>query len=940
MKILEMLTYAGKFKSQNIFAERVISELEFAYKLLELNKDYKNTVEKAMQVLYTELNNKGYVNKEIMDKVEKILAPISKLAKDFTIICVGHAHIDMNWMWGYHETVAATLDTFRTVLDLMEEYPEFTFAQSQASVYKIVENYHPKMLEKIKEKIREGRWEITASTWVEADKNMPNTESLVRHILYTKKYLSNLFGIDKDTLVIDFEPDTFGHSKFVPTILEAGGVKYYYHCRGNDKEVVYRWISPSSSEVIVYREPFWYNGSPTSEMALYAIDFYKMYGSKYTLKVYGIGNHGGGPTRKDIENIIRMSNYPIYPKIKFGTYKEFFEKLEEIKDKLPVITEELNFIFDGCYTTQSRIKMANKIAEATVEETEKFSVFSSAISDYKYPSEKFRKAWENILFSHFHDIIPGSGVTETREYALGLFQETMATLLSQKKIALEEIVLNIDTQSIVQTKEDRFSTSEGAGVAFKSEDYRISQDSRGRGNKRVYHLFNPSPKERREIVEIFLWDWEGDLDRLIIRNADGKEVEHQFVEKQFRDYWGHKYIKILIEAIVPGFGYTTYIIDEKPEKDLTIEFPKDPRVQKPSEYVLENEKLRAVFDTSTAKLISIYDKENGIEFIDSKRGGAHFRLIHEDINSKACEMLEQANAWVIGRYLEIIDIHRNVKIRKGTSGTLRNSIIFEFEFGNSSSISVEVILDKDSDMLKFVSNIDFKEFADLRKDIVPQLSFYIPLNFNCNNYVFDVPAGIVERGEYNLDVPGLTFGCAKATDRMLALFSKTKYGYRVKDNTISLTLLRASQSPDPYPEIGKHKTEFAIFVSGISVDNHSLGELSYNYNHELSVMSNSIHKGNLPLTMKFADIKTNSSMISCIKRAENRENSLVVRLYEVNGKTDEVSIEFHDLKPSDAYSVDVNEEKILKHDVLINENRIRFEMKPYELKTVMIDLAQ
>jgi alpha-mannosidase len=889
--------------------------------------------------LYVKLNSRGYIDKEDVDEVEKILAPISKLAKDFTILCIGHAHIDMNWMWGYHETVAATLDTFRTVLNFIDEYPEFTFAQSQASVYKIVQEHDPRMLQRIKERVKEGRWEVTASTWVEADKNMPNTESHVRHILYTKQYLSELFGLDKDDMMIDFEPDTFGHSKFIPTILQAGGVRYYYHCRGYDKEVAYRWRSPSG-EVLVYREPFWYNGSPTPDMALYAIEFFKAYGSKYSLKVYGVGDHGGGPTRRDIEKIIRMKEYPIYPNVKFGTYREFFQKLEEVKDKLSVIEGELNFVFDGCFTTQSRIKMANRLSEATAEETEKFLVFSNLLSVYEYPKDKIREAWINILFNHFHDIIPGSGVTETREYAMGLFQKTMATLLSQKKNALEEIVLNIDTQSLVENENGKFDTSEGAGVAFRSEDYKVSQDSRGRGIKRIYHIFNPSLKRRKEVAEIILWDWEGNLDRITVKNIDGEEVPYQFVEKRFKHYWGHKYIELLVDVDVPALGYSTYTIDERPAKELKVEFPRDPRVQKPREYVLENEKLRAVFDLATAKLVSLFDKENKVEYIDPKRGGAHFRMIYEDINSKTNEMLAQANAWVVGRYLDVIDLHKNVKIRRGTSGELRNSIVFEFEFGKSSKMNVEAFLNKEDKILNFISKVDFREFADLEKDIVPQLSFFIPFNFDCEKYVFDVPAGIVERPSYDIDVPGLSFGCARTSSHTLGLFSKTKYGYRVKDNSISLTLIRASQSPDMYPEIGNHKIEFAILADNKYISNYSLMELSYNYNHDLTVISNSIHTGELSPTMSFADIKSNSSVVSSIKLAENKNNCLVIRLYEVEGKADEVTIEFKALKPSNAWFVDLNEDKIVGQDVKIEHNKIEFKMNPHELKTVMVEFVK
>ena len=136
--------------------------------------------------------------------------------RKYKLILAGHAHIDMNWMWSWHETVAATLATFRTMLNIMDEYPQFCFSQSQASVYKIVEDFEPELMDRIKQRIAEGRWEVTASAWVETDKNMPNTESLLRHIKYTKNYLRDNWGVDPASLEVDFSPDTLGHSANLP----------------------------------------------------------------------------------------------------------------------------------------------------------------------------------------------------------------------------------------------------------------------------------------------------------------------------------------------------------------------------------------------------------------------------------------------------------------------------------------------------------------------------------------------------------------------------------------------------------------------------------------------------------------------------------------------------------------------------------------------------
>ena len=139
-------------------------------------------------------------------QAEQRLAPIGKVAKTYTIHGVGHAHIDMNWMWSWPETVAVTHDTFSTVLRLMEEFPEFTFSQSQASVYRILEEHAPDLLAQVARRVREGRWEVSASHWVEGDKNMAGGEALCRHLLYTRQYMHKLFGLKPEDVAIDFSP--------------------------------------------------------------------------------------------------------------------------------------------------------------------------------------------------------------------------------------------------------------------------------------------------------------------------------------------------------------------------------------------------------------------------------------------------------------------------------------------------------------------------------------------------------------------------------------------------------------------------------------------------------------------------------------------------------------------------------------------------------------
>ncbi len=214
----------------NPWHTRILSELDFCLQMKAYaGTDVTKPVDAALTVLEEAYQRDGVWTDAACEKAEQCLLPLAEEAHTYKLIVVGHAHLDMNWKWSWDETVAAVISTFRTMLKLMEEYPYFHFSQSQAATYKIVEEHAPEMMAEIQKRIQEGRWEVLASTWVETDKNMPCTESLQNQMLYAKKYLKEVWGVEPENLEIDFAPDTFGHSAFLPELDALGGIKYYYH---------------------------------------------------------------------------------------------------------------------------------------------------------------------------------------------------------------------------------------------------------------------------------------------------------------------------------------------------------------------------------------------------------------------------------------------------------------------------------------------------------------------------------------------------------------------------------------------------------------------------------------------------------------------------------------------------------------------------------------
>src|SRR5690606_21120625 len=209
-----------------------------------------------------------------------------------------------------------------------------------------------------------------------------------------------------------------------------------------------------------------------------------------------------------------------------------------------------------------------------------------------------------------------------------------ATAISQKKRALRAVASRIDTARWLSQDDGKWSIAHGAGAGFGSEQYRLSNPSYGQGTTRVFHLFNPLETPRKEVVEIVLWDWEGKIERLYVTDAEGNRVRHQIVGSGRDHYWGHNFLKVLVEAEAPACGYATYIVRENKEHVYELKppvvFPPQPRLELPDSFVLENELVRVELDTTTCRIVSLVDKASGKELVDRRRGGAGFRFIQED----------------------------------------------------------------------------------------------------------------------------------------------------------------------------------------------------------------------------------------------------------------------------------------------------------------------
>ncbi|MDD3925262.1 MAG: glycoside hydrolase family 38 C-terminal domain-containing protein [bacterium] len=850
---------------------------------------------------------------------ELLMQETANFLKSFTVHMVAHAHIDMNWMWGYDETVAVTLDTFKTMLKLMERYPDFTFSQSQASVYRIVEKYNPAMLEEIRQQVAEGRWEVSSCTWVEGDKNLASGESQVRQVLYAKRFFRDIFGLGYDDIKLDFEPDTFGHNLNIPAILSRAGVRYYYHCRALDGPKLSHWQAPDGSSLLCYLEKGgdWYNYDVTPcRMAQSTLAEIEETGSHDVLRVYGVGDHGGGPTVRDIESIIDMAAWPVFPTVKFSTYGEYFSKIENTDLKLPVLQGERNFIFTGCYTSQSETKAANRHGEKALSTAEAFSALAGTLAkDFVCTQVNLREAWEKLLFNQFHDILPGSGKRQTRHYAMGQHQEVKATAGTATKLALAALNGVIDTEVVVRAADIRKETTDddrafGAGAGFWHDLKGLSLSSVDDSAARIFTVFNPSAFSRTEVVEAVLWDMADREGQLVVKDCYGREVPSQFMEEP-RRYWGHTFRRIFFEALdIPALGYKTFIAYIDTTRQKTAPRQWSARLEASSRAVLENDRLRVELDTVNGAVKSLVMKDTSIELVSEQKPLALFRIIDEgpSLFGENGTVNEGMTAWLVGAYSNIEPVtgvrfvdevqpefHEGIEKSsfKAVNGPLRSGFIWSVRL-RSSELTTAIYLDKCSDVIHIDCKCDWLE-TGRKGDHVPQLNIIFPLLLQNSVRHFEVPFGAIRRDVEDMDIPvlrwaditGSVTGISKQAG--LTVMTDSKYGYRTGDDFIAVSLIRSSCDPDLYPELGEHRFSLAMHPHYGACDRAAAYRHAISFDQPLIVSQAVLSKGTMPAECSFIEVTNDNLVLSALKQPEDG-SGIIIRLYEVTGMDTEAEI--------------------------------------------------
>jgi alpha-mannosidase len=769
------------------------------------------------------------------------LMPFEAEAKQYQADLVAHSHIDMNWLWPWRETVEVCRRDFTAVNMLMARYPEFRFSQSQASTYAAMEEQQPQLFEQIKERVKEGRWDVTANTWVEGDLNMAAGETLVRQILHTRRYITSRFGVEP---VICWEPDTFGHTANLPQILVKSGIKYYYFCRAGKRHPLFWWEGIDGSRVLAVQDPRGYGGENNpSDVVGCVVDFAGRYHIHRGLNVYGAGDHGGGATARDIEMARKIDAAPFVPHARPSSSVAFYAQALAEAPELPVVKGELNTVFEGCYTSHADIKRLNRDAENRLLTAESLATVAAQCAGYTYPLNELAEAWRTLCFHQFHDILCGCAIGVTYREARERMTLVMQTAQRVSDEALRQIAAQANTQPL------------------------------GEGEQLV--VANPLAWTRTDVVCIPAQTL-GVTGEVSVIDDAGTRHPAQVSDGEL----------IFVAENVPALGIRLYKLDQAaPEAAATVTS---------SENTLDNSILRLHVNTDSGAIDSLFDIETGRDLAGPWAGWGPEAKLSSGMLNRLQVLWEQPHpmsAWNIGDITRVDHLITGAQVRVVEQGPVRGVIEIRRTVLHSEVIQ-RVVLYRGMRRIDFETQIDWHEKGNAHED-APMLRATFAPYMEQTEATFEVAFAGITRPADGREVPALRWADVSENEYGLALLNEGKYGYQAHGNSLGLTLVRASYEPDNNPDEGMHRFTYSLYPHLGNWQKANVEQQGAALNQPMQVTISDAHEGTLVAAKGLLQCSAKHVVISALKYAEDQPatgKAVIVRLYESHGRAGRATV--------------------------------------------------
>ena len=797
------------------------------------------------------------------------LYPYGDWIKQRQLHCVGHAHLDLAWLWPVADTWQAAERTFQSVLSLQQDFPELTYTHSSPALFAWLEHHRPELFGQIQQQVKAGKWSIDAGLWVEPELNIASGEAIARQILYGQRYCKEKFGHHS---VIAWLPDTFGFCSQLPQLLKLGGVKVFatQKLRWNDTtqfpHELFCWQAPDGSEILGWTLPPIGTDFDPVKIADYAAQWEEKTAISHICWLPGVGDHGGGPTRDMLLKARRWQESPFFPQVKFSTPQEFLSAVLEsenpqtsvaarpfdhvlsdnqVVNSLPRWTDELYLeLHRGCYTAHSDQKQQNRRGEDLLYQAEVWSTVAQLVIRQSYPYEALETAWKTLLFNQFHDILPGSSIPE-------VFEDANRDWAMVQKLGQAALTAALDSL-----------------VGYVAAN--VAQP---------IVVFNSQSWARTEIVnvEIPAGQWQ------VVDVATQQPVE-TVLDKRVSPFENTQAKQILsfVAEDVPAVGYRVYGLKESPESvsDSSV---------KDDSFVLENEHLRATICADTGEITSCIHRATEQEIFSSaanqlqcfEDSGQYWDAwnIAPDYADNPCHPASLVSIEWLSRHA--------VCQRLRVTRRLNKSIVVQ-----------DYCLEAGSPVLKVETWVDWHE-----TQVVLKVNF--PITVEAAYATYEVPFGAIERPTQPMtdhekakwEVPALRWADLSDATYGLSILTDCKHGFDAQPGQLRLTLLKAPLWPDPRCDRGHHHFTYAIYPHPGNWQAAKTPHCAQALNIPLLAVSPQapaqVSKSEalpqeMPASHSFLTLESENCILAALKPSETSDQDFVARYYDAYGVVSDI----------------------------------------------------
>ena len=851
-----------------------------------------STLEKAVNVLDLRKPYSGAFTASIAesDAILKSALYSSVRPSEAEVACVGHTHIDVAWLWSLSVTQDKAVRSFSTVLELMERYPEYLFMSSQPQLYKYVKLNAPQVFEKIRNRVKEGRWEAEGGMWLEPDCNLASGEAFVRQFMHGKRFFQQEFGVDNEILWL---PDVFGYSAALPQIMRKCGIRYFMTTKisWNDTNKLpydtFLWKGIDGTKILTHFISTRDYEAPGRTVRT-STEFYSSFSATYNaiinpaqikgawqryqqkalgkniLVSYGFGDGGGGPTEEMLEVQRRLAfGIPGCPKTRQSKAIDFFHTLEKDVEgkKLPVWTGELYLEYHrGTYTSMARNKKFNRRSEFALSSLESLSLLAQRVCGMKYPKQALYDNWEVLLRNQFHDILPGSSIKE-------VYEDSKAEYLRLLSFAEAE------------------SSS------------RLSALADAVGSPLVY---NPNGQSMSGIVRL--------------SHPQGRQ-NVQFLADGTALAWAED---------VPSKGYCT-LGDAAPCTTGRLSV---------SPSCLDTPFARITLN-SAGQITSWFDKSASRELLQPGKEG-NVLMTYEDkpfqYDNWNIENYYREKSWPVD---DLIDIH------VGETGPYRASLELKWRYQDS-------VINETMYVYSFSPRVDFFFRTDWHEDQL-LLKALFPVQLNTSEATYEIQYGNVKRStavNTSWDAARFEVCYHKWMDLSeggygVSFLNDCKYGVGVEENEVGISLLKCGRYPNPDADREFHEATYSVMPHCGSWQSSGVVKEAYLLNNPLVAAEGrtpaASPKGSTSpspaVRCSLASADQSNIMIETVKQAEDSD-ATIIRFYEFENKSTTVRIDLPDQAKA-IWLCDMleNKQRLLAE----NASFVTLPVAPFEIITLLAE---